>query len=131
MTTLPVILSGNTDVATALAQIRRPELPPALASMVFVCRPPLETPTGTFEGAVHFQALLRVPPTTNLSEITDADVPSLPPDATIDRVTRELATYDALTIPVVNKKHQLLGVVSIDDVLDHSLPENWREVDHD
>jgi Mg/Co/Ni transporter MgtE len=129
MTTLPVILSSETDVASALARIRDPDLPPALASVVFVCRPPLETPTGIFQGTAHFQNMLRVPPTTKLGTIIDQALPSLPPDASIDQVMRELATYDTLALPIVSARKQLLGVVSIDDVLDHILPANWREVD--
>ncbi len=59
MTTEPVIVGPETTVATCLAMLRRQELPPALASMVFVVRPPLEAPTGRFIGLVHIQRLLR------------------------------------------------------------------------
>ena len=44
MTPEPVILRPDATVAEALARIRNPDIPPALASMVFVCRPPTETP---------------------------------------------------------------------------------------
>jgi Mg/Co/Ni transporter MgtE len=38
--------------------------------------------------------------------------------------------------PVVDAEHRLIGVISVDDVLDHLLPEDWRgreseEVDED
>ena len=62
MTTEPVILGPETPIAAALAHVRRQDLTPALASMVFVARPPLETPTGRFIGVVHLQRLLREPP---------------------------------------------------------------------
>src|SRR5690606_13552570 len=62
MTSDPVVLGPETTIATALAQIRRKDLAPALASVVFVARPPLETPTGRFLGVAHFQRLLREPP---------------------------------------------------------------------
>jgi len=131
MTTLPIILSANTTVATALALIRNEEIAPALASAVFVTLSPLETPTGKFLGMVHFQQLLRTPPTALLKDILDVDVPTIDAQAPLEQVMRELATYDYLTLPVINKKGQLLGVISIDDVLDHALPDNWREVDDD
>ena len=62
MTSEPVILGPEATIAEALAVVRRVELSPALAATVFVCRPPLETPTGKFLGMVHIQRLLRDPP---------------------------------------------------------------------
>ena len=52
MTPEPVILDGQATVAEALARIRDPDLPVPLATQVFVCHPPLETPTGRFLGVV-------------------------------------------------------------------------------
>ena len=44
----------------------------------------------------------------------------------ISDVARELATYDLTIIPVINEHRRLVGAVTIDDVLDHLLPEDWR-----
>ncbi len=129
MTTEPVVLGPETSIATALAQIRRADLPAALASMVFVARPPLETPTGRFLGAAHFQRLLREPPHAALGSVLDTDVEVVTAEAPLGRVTRILATYDLLCVPVLDEERRLLGVVSVDDVLDHVLPDDWREDD--
>jgi flagellar motility protein MotE (MotC chaperone) len=132
MTTEPVILGPETSIATALAQIRKQDLPPALASMVFVARPPLETPTGRFLGVAHFQRLLREPPHASVGSVLDTDTEWLTPDAPVGRVTRLLAAYDLLALPVLDTEKRLLGAVSVDDVLDHILPDDWREhVDED
>lgn len=129
MTTEPVVLAPETSIAAAMAHIRRADLPPALASMVFVVRPPLETPTGRFLGVVHFQRMLREPPHQSLGDVLDA-VDHVGPSAPLAQVTRLLATYNLLALPVLDPDRRLLGAVSVDDVLDHMLPEDWREDDH-
>jgi len=127
MTTDPVILPHDATVAEALARIRNSELSPSLAAMVYVCRPPLETPTGRFLGVGHFQRLLREPPSSLVSGVIDNDIEPLRAEAGLDEVTRLLAAYNLVASPVVDDDGHLLGVVTVDDVIDHLLPEDWRE----
>ncbi|WP_026553376.1 CBS domain-containing protein [Arthrobacter sp. H20] len=126
MTTVPVILPPEATVAEALAHVRREELTPALASSIFVCRPPLETPTGRYLGVVHIQQLLRFPPPEQLGNIVDTDLEPIGDQANISEVARILATYNLNSIPVVNAEGRLVGAVTVDDVLDHLLPDDWR-----
>jgi flagellar motility protein MotE (MotC chaperone) len=127
MTSEPIILLPNATVAEALAHVRNPDLSPALASQVYVCRPPTETPTGRFIGICHIQRLLREPPSALVSSVADTDLDPLGPDASLREVTQHLATYNLTAVPVVDAGHHLLGAVTVDDVLDHLLPDNWRE----
>ena len=129
MTTEPVILGPETTIAAALAHVRRQDLTPALASMVFVARPPLETPTGRFLGVVHIQRLLREPPHDAIGGLLDTDIDRVDVNAPLGQLTRLLATYNLLALPVVDGDRRLLGAVSVDDVLDHLLPSDWREND--
>ncbi|HSU34480.1 MAG TPA: CBS domain-containing protein [Propionibacteriaceae bacterium] len=126
MTPEPVILATDATVADALARIRDMDLTPALACMVFVCRAPLETPTGRFIGAVHFQRLLREPPSTLVSGLVDSELATLSADANLHAVSRYFATYNLVNAPVVDAQHRLIGAVTVDDVLDHVLPDDWR-----
>jgi flagellar motility protein MotE (MotC chaperone)/sporulation protein YlmC with PRC-barrel domain len=126
MTPEPVILPPDATVADALARIRDADLTPALACMVYVCRSPLDTPTGRFIGAVHFQRLLREPPSTLVSALVDNELETLTDDANLNAVSRYFATYNLVNAPVVDAKHRLIGAVTVDDVLDHVLPEDWR-----
>lgn len=129
MTTEPIVLRPDATVADALARVRQQDLSPALAAQVYVCRPPDETPTGKYLGTVHFQRLLRDPPFTLVSSIVDSDLPPLSPDTSLPEVTSHLAAYNMVAAPVVDEGGSLLGAVTVDDVLDHLLPEDWRETD--
>ncbi|MBT2423636.1 magnesium transporter [Streptomyces sp. ISL-22] len=129
MTTEPIILRPDATVADALARVRNPDLSPALAAQVYVCRPPDETPTGKYLGTVHFQRLLRDPPYTLVSSLVDEALEPLEPDAALPVVAGFFATYDMVAAPVVDESGSLLGVVTVDDVLDHMLPEDWRETE--
>jgi Mg/Co/Ni transporter MgtE len=129
MTSEPVILLPDATVAEALALVRNPDLSPALAAQVFVVRPPQATPTGRYLGTAHLQRLLREPPSALVSGIAEKDPAALSPDTPIAAVTRHLATYNLVAVPVVDDNERLLGAVSVDDVLDHLLPDDWRDVD--
>jgi Mg/Co/Ni transporter MgtE len=126
MTTEPIVLTADSTVAEALSRVRLSEVAPGLASQVFVCRQPIETPTGRLMGIVHIQRLLREPPSTLLGGILDSDIAPLSAEATLNEVASYLASYNLLAVPVVDANERLLGAVTIDDVLDHLLPENWR-----
>ncbi|MGW2212244.1 magnesium transporter MgtE N-terminal domain-containing protein [Streptomyces sp. NPDC001781] len=129
MTTEPIVLRPDATVADALARVRNPDLSPALAAQVYVCRPPDETPTGKYLGTVHFQRLLRDPPYTLVSSLLDDDLLPLAPDATLPVIAGFFATYDMVAAPVVDESGSLLGAVTVDDVLDHMLPDDWRETE--
>ncbi|WP_029144504.1 magnesium transporter MgtE N-terminal domain-containing protein [Microbacterium luticocti] len=131
MTSEPIVLPADATVAEALALIRRHELHPALAAAVFVTLPPYETPTGRLLGTVHFQRMLRYPPHERLGAIIDDTVDPVPVTASAAEVARLLASYNLVSLPVVDPGHRLVGAVSVDDVLDYLLPEDWRSQDAD
>jgi Mg/Co/Ni transporter MgtE len=127
MTNEPVILAPDATVADALALIRNEELTPSLAAMVYVVRPPFEPPTGRLLGVAHIQRLLREPPSTQIGSVLDGRLEALKPTATLEEVARHLATYNLVASPVLDEQGRLLGAVTVDDLLDHLLPENWRD----
>ncbi|MFH8560947.1 magnesium transporter MgtE N-terminal domain-containing protein [Streptomyces sp. NPDC017988] len=129
MTTEPIVLRPDATVADALARVRQQDLSPALAAQVYVCRPPDETPTGKYLGTVHFQRLLRDPPYTLVGSILDDDLQPLAPGAALPTVAGFFAAYDMVAAPVVDEGGALLGAVTVDDVLDHMLPDDWRETE--
>jgi CBS domain-containing protein/sporulation protein YlmC with PRC-barrel domain len=129
MTPEPIVLPPDATVADALAQVRNEDLSPSLASQVYVTRAPMETPTGKYLGVCHFQRLLREPPATLVSAVLDPTLSPVRPEAPLAEVTRTFATYNLAALPVVDKDGRLLGAVTVDDVIDHMLPEGWRDRD--
>ena len=127
MTSEPLLLPPQTTVAEALALARDPELTTSLASLVFVVRPPTATPTGQYLGCVHLQRMLREPPSTLISGILSPDLPPLYADDSQETAARYFATYNLVCGPVLDDDKHLLGAVAVDDLLDHLLPEDWRE----
>jgi len=131
MTSEPIILAPDATIAEALARVRNPDVTPALATQVYVCRPPSETPTGRYLGVAHVQRLLREPPSALVSGVVDDDLEPVRPETELSDLTRYLATYDLVAAAVVDETDRLVGAVTVDDVLDHLLPEDWRERDVD
>ncbi len=127
MTSAPVVVEPDTTVAEVLARLREYELPPALAAQAFVARPPIETPTGAFLGVVGIQRLLRETPSSSIGQcLTEGEDEYISPTMTDHKVAQRLAQYDLLAIPVVDDGGRLLGAVTVDDMLDHLLPGDWR-----
>lgn len=131
MTSEPIVLPPDATVAEALARVREPQLSPAVAAQVFVARPPMATPTGRFLGTVHFQRLLREPPAELLGGVVEGDIDPLDPDTPLPEITRRMATYNLVALAVVDENDRLVGAVTVDDLLDHLLPHDWRDRDQE
>jgi Mg/Co/Ni transporter MgtE len=131
MTPEPIVLRPDATVAEALAHVRNPDIVPALASMVFVCRPPTQTPTGRYLGCAHTQRLLREAPFALVAGVIDNELGRLGPNAPLSEITRFFAAYNLVAAPVVDDEDHLLGAVGVDDLLDHMLPPDWRDHLHD
>jgi Mg/Co/Ni transporter MgtE len=76
-------------------------------------------------GAVALVDLLRADPDVRLGELA---VPPrrLRPDAELEEVARLMTDFDLTVVPVVDEQERLLGVVTVDDVLELVLPRGWR-----
>jgi len=129
MTSEPVVLTPDATVAEALARIREQQLPPAVAAQVFVTRAPTSTPTGTYLGVVHFQRMLREPPSALLGGVVDRGIDPLDPATPVEEITQRMATYNLVAMAVVDDRDRLVGAVTVDDLLDHLLPRDWRDRD--
>ncbi len=69
-------------------------------------------------GVSSLRQLVLVPPETPLQQIMSADVFSVQTDMDQEEVAKLVARYDLLAVPVVNHSNELVGIVTVDDVID-------------
>jgi Mg/Co/Ni transporter MgtE len=63
----------------------------------------------------------------SLDRCVEPDARTISPDLPEIQVAEQLAAYNLLALPVCDDAGRLLGAVTVDDVLDRTLPEDWRE----
>ena len=126
MTSRPLIVTPDTPVAEVLARIRNPDMLATAAAQVYVCEPPMATPTGRYLGSVGFQRLLRRPPSTLVGQCVDKTSVFVRPDLPERELAARIAAYNLVGVAVCDEDGRLLGAVTVDDVLDHLLPVGWR-----
>jgi hypothetical protein len=116
-----VSLRGLTSAADALEAVRLSKISPELLTAVFV----MEV-DGSLEGSVPLTALLRAEPGKRLSTLVKHELPSLRADAPFEEVARLMADYNLTCAPVVDEHERMIGIVTVDDVLEAMLPRGWR-----
>jgi len=126
MTPDVIVLGPNATVAEALAHVRNPEWLVSIAAQVFITNPPFRAPTGRYLGVVHIQRLLREPPSMELGRCLEQE-PTITPEATDREVAEMLASYNMMAMGVCDSAGRLLGAITVDDVLDRTLPADWRQ----
>jgi magnesium transporter len=112
MTTRFLALAEETTVQEAIAAVQKAQE----AEMVFYVY--VVDDHGHLEGVVSLRRLLTVPPATRLQEIMSTDVISVRSDTDQEEVARIASRYDLLGVPVVDGEHVLVGLVTIDDLID-------------
>jgi CBS domain-containing protein len=81
---------------------------------------------GRLTGVVSVITLLQADPAEVVATLMDSDPIRVTPDADLADVAVLMADYDLHTIPVVDDEHRVLGVVTVDDVLKATIPDDWR-----
>ena len=79
-------------------------------------------------GVASLRRLLLVPPTTPLKRIMTTDIISVRTDTDQEDVARQVASYNLLAIPVVDEENKLVGVITVDDVIDVIKDEATEDV---
>ncbi|MDT5130073.1 MAG: hypothetical protein QOH54_5717 [Mycobacterium sp.] len=84
------------------------------------------TEQGRLAGVVSVIALLQADPAETVAAVMDSDPVRVTADADLTDIALLMADYNLYTIPVVDDDDRVLGVVTVDDVLEATIPEDWR-----
>jgi CBS domain-containing protein len=117
-----VAVPRKASVTDALARVREAVSlqPEALTSVHAV------SDKGRLRGVARLVTLVQSDPDATVIEVSDTDPVRVSPDADITDVAVLMTDYNLITIPVVDDERRLLGVITVDDVLEVTLPSDWR-----
>lgn len=77
-------------------------------------------------GVVSVITLLQAESTESVGALMDDDPVRVVPDADLTDIALLMADFNLSSIPVVDEGDHVLGVVTVDDVLEATIPEDWR-----
>ncbi len=78
-------------------------------------------------GVFSLRDLIVAPPTKVIDEIMERDVVTVSPDTSLEETAALITRYNLVAIPVVDEDRRILGIVTVDDVIDEVLPARWKK----
>ena len=114
-------VAGSATAAEAISSARKRDLPPEALHTVLVIEK-----DGTLRGLVTAGALIAADPKTPLLELGVTAPPSVTAEAEVPEVARLMTDYNLVSLPVVDGDDRPIGIVSVDDILELMLPDDWR-----
>jgi CBS domain-containing protein len=116
-----VAVEATISVAAALGLVRGADVPPEAATTVY-----LTDEQGHLVGAALVVALLRADQDRAVCDVADLDAPCVRTDEELPEVARLMADFNLTMLPVLDEASRAVGVVTVDDVLELLVPEEWR-----
>jgi len=114
-------LSEQATVAEALAAVRASTIAPGMLTTVYA-----HDAAGALAGSAAIVTLLRSDQEARLAEVTEQEPESVHTDADLPEVARTMTDYNLVMLPVVDEQERVVGVITVDDVLEQTLPVGWR-----
>ena len=125
MTTEFVSVSEDTRVEEALAAVRRIARGGRREAMHAIYATDQE---GRVKGVMSLHELLAAPDGAFVRDVAWEEVVTVPPTADRAEVAQLTQNYDLVVLPVVDDEHRILGVVTVDDVIDALVEEHTEDV---
>jgi CBS domain-containing protein len=116
-----VALVETKTVSEALEKLRRTDLPEETITTVFA----LDS-ARHLSGVVSVVMLLKQPATALLADAKSPSPLSFDPDDDLSEIAMKMADYDLTIAPVVDSEGAILGIVTVDDLLELMIPDDWR-----
>jgi len=114
-------LATTTTAGEALEAVRRSDIAPEALATVYTA-----DADGRIAGTVSVVRLLKASPQAKLSSIAERDPVTVRVDADVHSILRKMSDFNLSLAPVVDEDHRMLGVITVDDVLEVVLPQAWR-----
>lgn len=114
-------LYRHATVPEAVERVRSSTIPSDLLTTLYV----MDSHRALI-GAVAIAALIRADASDSLADLGEHHPPRLRPDAEIEEVARVMSDYNLTSAPVVDEQDRMIGMVTVDDVLEVMLPKGWR-----
>jgi CBS domain-containing protein len=121
MSTEFLCVYSQATVGEVLGRIRRADVATELLTTIFV----MDTHRALM-GAVPLASLVRADEDSSIAELLPAYTPRLVPTADFEEVARLMADFNLMAVAVLDAKQQMIGVITVDDVLETMLPKGWR-----
>jgi CBS domain-containing protein len=117
-----IAMPSMTKVSDALARVRESVnlQPEALITVHAV------DDAGALSGVARLVTLVQADPAASLIDVSDTDPVRVGADTDVEDVAVLMSDYNLITIPVVDTERRMLGVITVDDVLEVTLPDDWR-----
>ena len=115
-----VSVAPDATVADALAAVRAADVLPQVVADVFLAD------DGHLAGSVPLVELLRADGTTRISELVEHSNASVHVDDDFPEVARRMADFNLTVVAVLDDEDRIIGVITVDDVLEAMLPNSWR-----
>ncbi len=116
-----VAMSANATAAEAMVAARKRDFAPeALHTILLIDK------SGVLCGLLSAGVLIAADPKTPLLELGVMSPPSVGAEAEVPEVARLMTDYNLVSLPVVDADDRPIGIVSVDDILELMLPDDWR-----
>jgi magnesium transporter len=125
MTTEYVSVAATTSVEEALRRVRviaRSEKREAMHAVYTT------DDTGKLAGVLSLRELLAAPEGATLADVAWTEPITVSPNADREEVARVISNYDLVVVPVVSESGHLMGVITVDDVIDAIQEEQTEDV---